>query len=109
MGEDEGGAVELGDDLGHGEGLAGAGDAEQDLGGFSGVDAGGELADGVGLVALGGVFGVELEIHGLSVEAGRVGRKEGEKSVECRRGFAERGWGTDGCGCDRLYCYLLAK
>ena len=31
VGEDEGGAVGLLDDLGHGEGLAGAGDAEQDL------------------------------------------------------------------------------
>jgi hypothetical protein len=34
--EDEGGAVQLFDDLGHGEGLAGAGDAEDDLV-FSGV------------------------------------------------------------------------
>ena len=35
--EDEGGAVDLLDDLGHGEGLAGAGDAEQDLVLFAGV------------------------------------------------------------------------
>jgi hypothetical protein len=35
--EDEGGAVQLFDDLGHGEGLAGAGDAEEDLVFFSGV------------------------------------------------------------------------
>ena len=38
--EDEGGALELFDDLGHGEGLARAGDAEEDLVFFAGVNAG---------------------------------------------------------------------
>ncbi len=37
MREDEGGALQFFDDLGHGEGLAGAGDAEEDLILFSGV------------------------------------------------------------------------
>ena len=40
VGEDEGRAVELLDDLGHGEGFAGAGDAEQDLVLVAGVEAG---------------------------------------------------------------------
>jgi hypothetical protein len=63
--EDEGGALQLFDDLGHGEGLAGAGDAEEDLILLSGVDAGDEFGDGSGLVALGFVGGGELEVHTL--------------------------------------------
>ncbi len=63
MREDERGAVHLLDDLGHGEGLAGAGDAEQDLVLVSGVEAGDELGDGAGLVALRLVVGDELEVH----------------------------------------------
>ncbi len=61
--EDEGGALDLLDDLGHGEGLAGAGDAEEDLIFFAGGEAGDELGDGAGLVALGLVGGGELEVH----------------------------------------------
>ena len=61
--EDEGGALGLLDDLGHGEGLAGAGDAEEDLIFFAGGEAGDELGDGAGLVALGLVGGGELEVH----------------------------------------------
>ncbi len=61
--EDEGGAVELFDDLGHREGLAGAGDTEEDLVFFAGVQTGDELADGSGLVALRLVGGGELEVH----------------------------------------------
>ena len=57
MREDEGGALDLFDDLGHGEGLAGAGDAEEDLVLFSGGEAGDELGDGAGLVSLGLVGG----------------------------------------------------
>jgi hypothetical protein len=55
--------LDLLDDLGHGEGLAGAGDAEQDLVLVSGVEAGDELGDGAGLVALRLVVGDELEVH----------------------------------------------
>ena len=47
------GRLQLLDDLGHGEGLAGAGDAEQDLVFLAGVEAGDEFGDGAGLVALG--------------------------------------------------------
>jgi len=64
VGEDEGGTVGLLDDLGHGEGLAGAGDAEQDLMLFSGGEAVHELIDGAGLVALGCVVGDQLKVHG---------------------------------------------
>ena len=61
--EDERGALDLLDDLGHGEGLAGAGDAEQDLVLLAGGEAGDEFGDGAGLVALGLVGGGELEVH----------------------------------------------
>ena len=46
------GRLQLLDDLGHGEGFAGAGDTEQDLVLFAGVEAGDEFGDGAGLVAL---------------------------------------------------------
>ena len=68
--EDEGGALQLFDDFGHGEGLAGAGDAEEDLVFFSGVDAGDELGDRSGLVALRLVGGGELEVHLYRIKAG---------------------------------------
>ena len=51
------------DDLGHGEGLAGAGDAEQDLVLFALVDTPGKRSDGRGLIAAGGVVGMEFEVH----------------------------------------------
>ena len=68
--EDEGGALQLFDDFGHGEGLAGAGDAEEDLVFFAGVDAGDEFGDRSGLVALGLVGGGELEVHLYRIKAG---------------------------------------
>ena len=51
--QDHGRAVLRLDDLGHGEGLAGAGDAEQDLVLFAGRDTADELVDGFGLIAAG--------------------------------------------------------
>ena len=50
--EDERRPVDVLDDLGDGEGLAGAGDAEEDLVARAGLDAFRELADGLGLIAL---------------------------------------------------------
>ena len=44
-------ALHLRDDVGHGEGLAAAGDAEQDLRGIAALDAGDQLLDGARLVA----------------------------------------------------------
>ncbi len=61
--EDERGALEVFDDLRHGEGLAGAGDAEQDLIFFAGIEAGDEFADSAGLVSLRLVGGRKLEVH----------------------------------------------
>ena len=49
--ENERGAVEVLDHLRHGEGLARAGDAEQDLVLLAGFDAGDEFFDGAALVA----------------------------------------------------------
>ena len=63
MGQDEGGAVGLFDDLGHGEGLAGAGDAEQDLVLLAGGEAGDEFFDGAGLISAGFVGGDQLKVH----------------------------------------------
>ena len=60
-GEDEGRAAGLGDDLGGGKRLARAGDAEQDLIGFAVVGAFEQFGNGGGLVAGGGVIGLEAE------------------------------------------------
>ena len=63
VGHDEGGAVGGFDDLGHGEGLARSGDAEQDLVLLAIEDTAQERLDGSGLVAAGFVVADELEIH----------------------------------------------
>ena len=74
VGEDEGGPVGLLDDLGHGEGFAGAGDAEQDLVLFAGAEALHQFVDGAGLVAAGLVAGDELKVHeGIIREERRSG------------------------------------
>ena len=89
VGEDEGGTVELFDDLGHGEGFSGAGDAEENLVFFACVDAGDEFGDGTGLVALWLVGGGELEVHICRiVDRGRrlwmsSGEGENNVSVKC--------------------------
>ncbi len=59
--ENQGRPVGGGDHLGHGEGLAGAGDAEQHLVALLALHAVDEFGDGRGLVALGLVFGTQLE------------------------------------------------
>src|SRR6185312_11366458 len=59
--QDQGGALGRLDDLGHGEGLAAAGDAQKDLVALGGVDAGHQLGDGGGLVAGGRVVADQLE------------------------------------------------
>ena len=61
VGEDQGRALGRLDDLGHGEGLAGAGDAEQHLGAVVALDALDQLGDRLGLVALGGEVGLDDE------------------------------------------------
>ncbi len=63
VGQDESGAVRRLDDLGHRKRLPRAGDAEQHLMFFAGLDAAHQLTDGVGLVAARIVRAVELEIH----------------------------------------------
>ncbi len=59
--EHQGGTVGAGDDLRHRVGLARAGDAEQDLRLVLALDAGDEVGDGGGLVALRLVVGLEGE------------------------------------------------
>ena len=61
MAHDERRFADLLDDVGHGEGFAGAGDAEEGLVAVAGADGFDEFGDGLALVALGGVFGVEAE------------------------------------------------
>ena len=51
MGDDQGRLLDQFDDLGHGIGLAAAGDAEQDLVGHPFIDTGGEFGEGLGLIA----------------------------------------------------------
>ncbi len=60
-GKDDGGALGFLDHLGHGEGLAGAGRAEEDLVAVAVEDAGGKFGDGGGLVARRFEFGLEAE------------------------------------------------
>jgi hypothetical protein len=62
---DQGGLLHLLDDGGNGEGLAGAGRAEQHLVFHSVVHAVHETADGFGLVAHGLEGGLKFEFHGL--------------------------------------------
>ena len=59
------------------ERLSGAGDAQEDLILFSGVDAGDEFGDGTGLVALGLVGGGELEVHLCRIVDMAVGSRLG--------------------------------
>ena len=68
--KNERGAVQLFDDLCHGEGLAGAGDSEQHLVLFARGDAGYEFADGAWLVSLGLVGGCELKVHPYRIKQG---------------------------------------
>jgi hypothetical protein len=51
VGENDSGAVEVLDDFGHGEGLPGTGDSEEDLVALAVGEAADELGDGFGLVA----------------------------------------------------------
>ena len=57
VGENEGGALVILDDVRHGEGLAGAGDAQESLFADAGVETSGELGDGLRLIASRLVFG----------------------------------------------------
>ena len=63
VGQNQGGASGLFDDLRHGEGLAGAGDAEQHLMLFAVQDAAEELIDGRSLVATRTVVDADVERH----------------------------------------------
>jgi len=73
--QDQGGALHLLDDVGDGEGLAGAGDAEQRHAGLAVAQALHQLADGGGLVTGGWKLGGELERlgHDAVVRAGDGG------------------------------------
>src|SRR6202040_2968906 len=63
VGQDERRAVNGLDDFGHREGLAGAGDPEEDLVLLAGIDAADELFDGRGLITARLVTAAQLEFH----------------------------------------------
>ena len=67
VGQDEGGAADGLDDLGHGEGFAGAGDAEEDLVLLALADAAREFSDGVFLIAARAVVDGQPEAHNFRV------------------------------------------
>ena len=88
VGQDQRGLLNLLDDLGHGVGFAGAGDAQQDLELVAPEDAFAELFYGLGLVALGREGGNDLEhISTQNRRCGTPGRAGG-----CRPG-PRCGWG----------------
>jgi hypothetical protein len=57
------GRFEPGDDVGHGEGLAGAGDAEERLVAVPVLDRANQFFDGLGLIPGGLVVGVQFKEH----------------------------------------------
>jgi hypothetical protein len=63
--DDQGGPLDAGDDMRHGEGLARAGHPEEDLMGKTVLDAAGKRIDGMGLVTAGLQFGHEFK-HQIS-------------------------------------------
>ena len=66
MGQHQRGAVAPRDDVGHGEGFAGAGDAQQRLAALAGLHAGGQQVDGLRLIAGGLIGRMQLEsVHGI--------------------------------------------
>jgi hypothetical protein len=61
MGDDQGGEAVPGDDVGHGEGFARAGDAFENLEAVPGGQAATERDDGLGLIARGHIGGIKFE------------------------------------------------
>ena len=66
VGQHQGGPLDLFDDLGHGVGLAAAGDAQQHLLAQPRLQPRRQLLNGLGLVAGGGIFRYDFEFwHGI--------------------------------------------
>ena len=82
--ENQRGPIGLLDDLGHGEGLAGAGHPQQHLVLLAGTQPVDKLADGAGLIALGRVAGDELKVHSRII---RQRRRCGEDASEAHFSF----------------------
>lgn len=72
VGHDQSRASDVLNDVGHGEGFAGTGDAEEGLMGIAGVDGVGELGDGLLLVPGGRVVADELEADGREYRASNI-------------------------------------
>ena len=81
MREDERRPIRLLDDLGHGEGLARAGDAKQHLVLLARAETFHQLLDSAGLVAARLVAGHQLKIHGkIIAEERRLGEEANASS-----------------------------
>ena len=65
VGQNQGGPVGLLNDIGHGEGLAGTGDAQHDLLVKAQLQTAAQLLNGLRLIAGGLVRGVKFKIHGV--------------------------------------------
>ncbi len=91
-GQDQGRALGAGDHLGHGEGLARAGDAKQHLVALLGVDALHQLGDGGGLVAGRLVFAHQLEFP-AAFGFLRPGRAVGDEGAALGHRRQRRGQG----------------
>ena len=63
VGQHQSGPLDLFDDLGHGVGLAAAGDAQEHLLAQTALQTLRQLLDGLGLVPGGGVFGYDFELR----------------------------------------------
>ncbi|MNI41089.1 hypothetical protein D3C73_953330 [compost metagenome] len=100
MGQDQGRALGLFDHLGHGEGLARAGDAQEDLFAIARLGLGDQFSDGRGLVPRGLILGLQPEgdalFAGRPVRAvrhpvgGRGGRLFRRQARPCHRGEHRR-------------------
>ena len=69
MGENEGGAVDLCEDIGDGEGFPGAGDPEQHLCGQTLAETAHKVGDGLGLIPGGLEIRYQFKMIHSSVEA----------------------------------------
>ena len=98
--EDEGRALRRLDHLGHREGLAGAGDAQEHLVALQRLHAGDEFLDGGGLVALRLEVGHHLQ-RPAAVRLGRLRRLDGGEARQ-RHEFRPQGAKPPGDGLGRV-------
>src|SRR5262249_32091648 len=82
VGQNDGCAVELLDDLGHGVGLTRTGYTQQNLVLFAGMHAPRQLVDGLALIAFGLVVAGQSEVHGSPLRKNPPRRHGGTEELE---------------------------